>query len=137
MRKSLVFAMLVGALVMATAPTAMAAQVTPTLLAGNPSCEGGVKIEPVADGVFAVPGGTITIDVTNGSFNFTASAGVTVFQVIVKGGPNANLYDYAPLGGVTSDTGLTSPLNPNTGRPFGLSHLCFFTDEKKPPPPPK
>jgi hypothetical protein len=135
MRKSLVTAALVGALVLVMAPASMAAQVTPTLLAGNPSCAGGVKIEPVADGTFAVPGGTITIDVTNSAFNFTAS--VTVFQVIVKGGPNANLYDYSGIGGVTADTGLTAPLNPSNNRPFGLSHLCFFTDEKKPPPPPK
>jgi hypothetical protein len=132
MRKYLVLAALVGALVMVMAPTANAALVEPTLIPGNPSCEGGTKIEPVADGTFAVPGGTITIDVTNGSFSFTAS-GVTVFQVIVKGGPAANLYNYATLvpPGVTSDSGLVAP----NGK--GLSHLCFFTDEKKPPPPPK
>ena len=134
--RSVVIAALVGALVLVMAPVGMAAQVQPTLIAGNPSCEGGVKIEPVEDGTFAVPGGTITIDVTNSSFDFTAN-GVTVFQVIVKGGPNANLYDYSGLGGVTADTGLTAPVNPNNNRPAGLSHLCFFTDEEKPPPPPK
>jgi hypothetical protein len=132
MRKGLFLAVL-GALLVLASP-ASAAHVTPTTIAGNPSCEGGTKIEPVADGTYAVPGGSITIDVTDKSFDFTTS-GVTVFQVIVKGGPNANLYDYASLGGVTSDTGLSAPLH--GGKPAGLSHLCFFTDDEKPPPPPK
>jgi hypothetical protein len=132
MKKGLVVAaVLAGLLVLA--PTANAALVTPTTIAGNPSCAGGTKIEPVADGTFAVPGGSITIDVTDKSFSFTST--VTVFQVIVKGGPNANLYDYSGLGGVTSDTGLTAPVH--RGSPAGLSHLCFFADSEKPPPPPK
>jgi hypothetical protein len=131
MSKSLVIAALVGALALVMAPASMAAQVEPTVIGGNPSCEGGTKVEPVADGTFAVPGGTITIDVTDKEFAFDAD-GVTVFQVIVKGGPNANLYNYAPLGGVDADSGLMSPVN--NGKQPGLSHLCFFTDEKKPPP---
>jgi hypothetical protein len=128
MRKGLILAALAALLALPTA--ANAAVVAPTFVAGNPSCVGGTKIEPVADGTFAVPGGSITIDVTDKSFAFTAND-VTVFQVIVKGGPAANLYDYALLGGVASDTGLVAPNDK------GLSHLCFFTDEKKPPPPPK
>jgi hypothetical protein len=127
MRKGLILAAF--AVLLALPLAAQAALVTPTFIAGNPSCVGGTKIEPVADGTFAVPGGSITIDVTDKSFSFTST--VTVFQVIVKGGPAANLYDYAGLGGVTSDTGLVAPNN------RGLSHLCFFTDDKKPPPPPK
>jgi hypothetical protein len=132
MKKAL-FLVALGALLV-LAPSANAALVAPTFIAGNPSCAGGTKIEPVADGTHAVPGGTVTLDVTDKSFSFTTS-GVTVFQVIVKGGPNANLYDYAALGGVTADSGLVAPLN--GGKQAGLSHLCFFTDDKKPPPPPK
>jgi hypothetical protein len=127
MRKGLILAALAALLALPTA--ANAALVEPLFIAGNPSCAGGTKIEPVADGTFAVPGGTITLDVTEKSLAFTST--VTVFQVLVKGGPAANLYDYAGLGGVTSDTGLVAP----NGR--GLSHLCFFTDAEKPPPPPK
>jgi hypothetical protein len=135
MRKRLILPALAAlATSLALAPAASAAAVDPVFIAGNPSCAGGTKIEPVADKTFAVPGGTITIDVTDKEFAFTTN-GVTVFQVIVKGGPSANLYDYAALGGVTSDSGLRAPLN--AGKQAGLSHLCFFTDDKKPPPPPK
>jgi hypothetical protein len=131
MRKSLVVAALVGALVLVMAPASMAASVMPVVVQGNPSCEGGLKIEPVVSGTFD----GITITVTGDSFSFTTS-GALVTTVIVKGGPNANVYNY-PAPGVTGDTGLTAPINPNNNRPFGLSHLCFLTDGKKPPPPPK
>jgi hypothetical protein len=133
MRNSIYLTVLAGVLALAMAPAASAAQVEPVFIAGNPSCEGGTKIEPVQSGKYAVPGGSVTITVTDKEFAFTST--VTVFQVIVKGGPNANLYDYAGLLGVTSDTGLRTALN--AGKQPGLSHLCFFTDDKKPPPPPK
>lgn len=110
--------------------SASAGHVAPTLLSGNPSCDGGLKIEPVASGTY----GPITIAVHGSSFDFTAN-GVLVTSVIVKGGPNANLYTY-PAPGVDQDTGLTAPTNPNNGKPYGLSHLCFFFDDKKTPPPP-
>ena len=109
--------------------SASAASVTPTVLAGNPSCEGGLKIEPVSSGTY----GPITIAVSGSSFSFSAN-GVLVTSVIVKGGPNANLYTY-PAPGVSSDTGLTAPINAKTDRPYGLSHLCFFFDDKKTPDP--
>jgi hypothetical protein len=130
MRKSLLIGALVGALVLVMAPASMAASVPPTLVLGNPSCEGGLRIEPVVSGTF--DGITITVN-DDGSFDFMTS-GALVTTVIVKGGPNANVYTY-PSPGVTADTGLTAPINPNNNRPFGLSHLCFFTDGKKPPPP--
>jgi hypothetical protein len=129
-----ILAALVAALALALPAAASAAAVTPTVIAGNPSCAGGIKIEPVQDGTFTSGDVTITLDVTGNTFSFTSN--VTVFQVIVKGGPNANLYEYSSLGGVTSDTGLRAPLN-RQGSPSGLSHLCFFADDKKPPPDPK
>lgn len=112
----------------AGALTASATHVTPTFLAGNPSCAGGLKIEPVQDGTF----GAITIDVhANKTFDFTVAAGSTVSDVIVKGGPNANWYHYDPA--TTGDTGLHAP---NKGAGFyGLSHLCFSIDDKKIPDP--
>lgn len=138
MRKSLYLAALSGVVALVMAPAAMASTVEPTLIAGNPSCEGGVKIQPVTSGSYL--GGAITITTANTAmgqeFSFTAN-GVFVHQLIVKGGPNANLYDYSALGGVSSDSGLHSPLNASNGRWYGLSHVCFFTDDKKPPPPPK
>ena len=121
MRKSLILAA-IGASLALAAP-ANAASVTPTTIAGNPSCAGGTKIDPVASGTYAVEGGSVTITVSDKSFSFTST--VLVTSVLVKGGPAANLYTYvAP--GVTSDTDLVAP----NGR--GLSHLCFFTDDKKP-----
>lgn len=111
--------------------SAYATHVTPTLVYGNPVCDGGVKIEPVASGTY----GNIVI-VKNGSyFDFSTTDGSTVSQVIVKGGPNANLYTYDPV--VTSDTGLHAPINASNGRPYGLSHLCFSIGDKKFPDPKK
>jgi uncharacterized repeat protein (TIGR01451 family) len=51
--------------------------------------------------------------------------------VVVKGGPDANLYDYladhAP--GADRDTFLHSPVNPNNGKHYGLSHISFCVAE--------
>lgn len=121
---------LIGA-VMLTVPAlvgsagmASAASVAPVSGVGNPSCEGGLKIEPVLSGRY----GPVTISVSGQSFSFTTSRDV-VTSAVVKGGPGYNLYSY-PAPGVTSDSGLTAPANPRTGRPYGLSHLCFFTEKK-------
>lgn len=126
--KALAIAMMVGALaVVGLTLSANATHVTPVLVSGNPSCEG-LKIEPVESGEF----GPINLTVTGSSVSFTVDPGFLVFEVIVKGGPNANVYTYP--GGTTADTGLTAPINPNTGRPFGLSHICFeFEGEPEPP----
>lgn len=132
MRRALLV-VLAGVLALAIAPTANAALVTPTLILGNPSCNGAVKVDPVSNGTF----GGITITTTNTAngpeFSFSVSSGV-ITGVIVKGGPNANFYDYSGLGGVTADSGLHSPAQ-KSGNWAGLSHLCFFTDDKKPEPP--
>jgi hypothetical protein len=117
--------------------------VAPSLVSGNPSCEGGAKIEPVTSGVYAVNfdgfAGTITITVvdtaTGPTFTFvTDHPAHVVTSVLVKGGPNANLYNYlAGLGvGLAHDDGLRSPFGAGAGgsKSFGLSHLCFFTDKK-------
>lgn len=104
---------------------ASAATVTPLQVNGNPPCDGGLKIEPVTSGTY----GPITITVSGSSFGFTSTE--TVTSVIVKGGPNANFYNYGD--GVTSDSGLNSPTNAKTGGPYGLSHLCFFSEKKGDP----
>lgn len=110
--------------------SASAASVTPILLSGNPDCTGDLKIEPVESGTY----GPVTIAVHGSSFDFSSTQIVT--DVIVKGGPNANWYDYGD--GVFSDTNLTAPTNPRNGKPYGLSHLCFsFGDDKKDPDPKK
>jgi hypothetical protein len=43
--------------------------------------------------------------------------------VFVKGGPVGNLYVYNPES--WGDGGLHSPINPNNGQPYGLSHISF------------
>jgi hypothetical protein len=115
-----------------------AASVTPTLEEDNPSClepglGQGLKIEPVANGTYD---GVITISGADGTSFDWQSAAVGVDAVIVKGGPNANLYDYdQPPPPAVSDTDLTAPINPNNNQPFGLSHLefCFKGDEMPTP----
>ena len=112
------------------------------VVTGNPNCTlipgtSELRVDPAQSGTFT--DGTLTVMVTvrnrttddpqhpgnqtgDQVFDFTASGG-TVLGVVVKGGPNANLYDYRPVG-VTSGTGLHAPLGP--GNKFaGLSHLSF------------
>ncbi len=107
-----------------SAGMAAAASVAPVSGVGNPSCAGGLKIEPVQSGQY----GPVTISVSGQSFSFSTNGDV-VTSVIVKGGPGYNLYSY-PAPGVTADSGLTAPTNAKTGQPYGLSHLCFFTEKK-------
>ena len=112
--------------------TAGATHVDPTQESGNVSCPAGtteLKVEPVASGTFTEGALTVTLVVTGNTFSFTSNIGVDV--VIVKGGPNSNVYDYRP-GESTGDTGLHAPINPKTGEPFGLSHVSFCFDVEAP-----
>ena len=122
------------------AATAFGTHVTPTFVAGNPTCSvltagtTELKVEPVADGTFSDGTLTVTIDVRNTAdgqvFDWTSNIGVD--SVFVKGGPNGNLYAYNPES--TGDTGLHAPVNPNNGKFFGLSHISFCYDADGPPP---
>ena len=111
------------------APAAQAASVTPRVVLGNPDCEDlGYttikKFDPPNDGSRS----GITIDNLDGHFlNWTST--VAVDAVIVKGGPNANVYEY-PLD-TFHDEGLSSP--DNGGQPYGLSHVEFCTDNVNEP----
>ena len=115
----------------------------PILVPGNPSCATEmpgaflfeVKREPVQDETVpltftlddgTVLTGTLVIDVNESAqtVSFTLTGDFEALGVIVKGGPNANFYDYRP-GGTTSDTGLHAPVNPNNQQFYGLSHLSF------------
>ncbi len=135
LRASLVIsALLVGILAQ---PVSAAHWSSVTAVSGNPSCAGGTKIDPVADGTYAVSfggfAGSITIDASSSSsgpvFSFdTDNDSHVVTSVMVKGGRNALLYTYSP--GTPNDSGLHSPVNPNNGKYYGLSHLCFFTAKK-------
>ena len=105
--------------------------VTPTLLTGNPPCPTGLtelKVNGSTTGVST--DGTLIVDATfsstpaNGSLAWTSNIGLDA--VIVKGGSNASLYSYSPE--ATSDSGLTSPLNPNNEKYYGISHVSYCYD---------
>jgi hypothetical protein len=48
--------------------------------------------------------------------------------VVVKGGPNAEVYQYGTM--EDYDNGLTAPWNPNSGKWYGISHVQFCFDPK-------
>ena len=136
-RRSLVvgLAAIAGAVALFTVLPASATHVTPTQAPGNPACPAGMttlKVEPVADGTFGDGVLSVTIDVRDTAdgqvFDWTSNIGVD--RVIVKGGPNANIYTYSPES--TSDTGLHAPVNPNNDKFFGLSHISFCYDADAP-----
>jgi len=107
-----------------------ATHVTPVFTEGNPKCPSGLasfKIENVPDfdevftqGVFSV---TITLSNSPDVSPFDWLSNFDVLQVIAKGGPNANIYNYNPA--ETEDTGLVIPTNPNSNQPYGMSHIDF------------
>jgi hypothetical protein len=117
------------------APSANGVQ--PIWLGGNPriddycpSCDWYThKIDPVADGTY----GPFTIDwydTDNGPlFDWTSTS--FIYAVLVKGGNNANLYNYP--GGETSDNGLHAPVGPS-GKYSGLSHISYCAGSPVPEP---
>jgi hypothetical protein len=113
---------------------ATASDVDPVYLPDNPSCSDvgydyGFKVDPPNSGTYAFPLTTygVTISTADGVyFDWTSELGVDA--VIVKGGPDANLYIYDPPTESFGDTGLHSPINPNNQMPYGLSHIEFCYD---------
>ncbi|WP_182378777.1 choice-of-anchor E domain-containing protein [Nocardioides sp. WS12] len=94
----------------------------------------GFKIDPVTEGEHGVF--TITdIYNTEAGQVFDWESTVPILAITVKGGPVANdpqFYSYAPDGAL-SGTGLHAILNPNSGKWYGLSHLCVKADEPEGP----
>ncbi len=98
----------------------------------NPVCNG-TKIDPVVDGTYALPTGAVTITVSQTDagdvFDFdTGDTNVVVNSVGVKGG--TAFLNWTE--GTSSATGLHAALNPNSGKWYGLSYLCFDTSEIAP-----
>lgn len=89
------------------------------------------KIDPVTEGDHALSGGgTFTItsieDLGAGPL-FDWTSDVPIYWISVKGGPqdiDEQFYDYQPEGSFGDDD-LHSPLNPNNGKWYGLSHLTI------------
>ena len=121
---------LLALLVLVLAPAAQATHVSPTYVAGNPSCadlglDTITKFEPVRTETDS----GIAMTKSGDTISFTST--VAVDAVIVKGGPNANVYSYAF--DTFADSGLSAP--DNGGKPYGLSHVEFCTDEANEPEP--
>jgi uncharacterized membrane protein len=136
---ALALAVLLGVVYAGAGTRAYASQVAPVFVAGNPTCASLVpgttelKVEPVGDGTYGNGTLTVTIDVRSTAdgpvFDFTSN--ILIDAVFVKGGPNGNLYRYAP-NAVTSDTGLHAPVNADNGAYYGLSHISFCYGLPKP-----
>ena len=98
------------------------------------ACPDGQKIEDPATGSYTLYfdgyAGEIEITVNpDNTFSFETDHNSHVVEtVLVKGGPNALLWDFG--GGVGEAAGLHAPSNTKNGKYYGLSHLCFLTDKK-------
>jgi hypothetical protein len=124
-----VLALSVVALAGVIMPSAGATHVSPQQVSGNPSCSDlgnfeELKVEPVASGSHTDGTLSVTVTVSGSSFDWSSNLGVDA--VIVKGGPNANVYSYSPE--ETADSNLTAPINDSNGQPYGLSHISFCYD---------
>ena len=114
------------------AGVASADEPTVTQLDGNPTCSAidpgyfEVKIDNVRQGRTVFGGDVLegSIVVKGLFFDWSATPGVDA--VVVKGGPAANVYQAGDE--MTSGTGLHAPINPDNGRPYGLSHISFCSD---------
>ena len=123
--------------------------VQPTFEDGNPNCRAVMtsagflferKQDPPRDATitltFGALSGTLVVVVNENAetFRFTLTGDFVAAGVIVKGGPNANFYDYRPDGNA-ADTFLHAPVNPSNGKFYGLSHISFCLLEDVPPAP--
>jgi hypothetical protein len=109
--------------------------VTPVFIVGNPDAadlgfDFGFKPQPeppLSDTyTFPAPDGVNTVTITSDGVYFDWTSTLSIDAVIVKGGPNANVYYYDPE--VNCDNGLHSPINPNNGNPYAISHIEFCYD---------
>jgi len=117
--------------------------VLPQVVDGNPDCSDlgfdfGFKVDGGPNGTFSFtsadgsltggapedPGHTLTLSNSDGTY-FDWSSTLGLDAVIVKGGPNANVFGYATES--FGDTALHPPINPNNGDPYAISHIevCY------------
>jgi hypothetical protein len=112
--------------------------VDPVWHEGNPSCtdlgyELGYKPqpEPPPSDTYTFPDdvGEVTIDSDGTYFDWNSTIGIDA--VIVKGGPNADAFVYDPPEESFGDTQLHSPVNPNNGQIYAISHIefCYAIEE--------
>jgi len=122
---------LVG-LALTASMSAEASSVEPTLVPGKPNCCDvcgcifEYKIKPVEPGTY-YPDVTHYVTITVSGDYMDWNSNLSMDCVIVKGGNNANLYDYRP-GESLGDTGLHAPINRHNQKPYDLSHVSFCYD---------
>lgn len=121
-----------GSIIASLAFAGVASADEPALVGGNANCAslGGnyfeVKVDNVRDGrtVFADDGLSGEVVAKGLYLDWSATPGIDA--VIVKGGSSSNVYRADDE--MTSGTGLHAPINPDNGRPYGLSHVSFCSD---------
>jgi hypothetical protein len=138
-RMAIGVAAVAGAAGLYMALPASAEHVEPQLVEDNPGCDDvapgtiELKVEDPSSGTSSDGTLTVNIDVFDTpdgqEFDWTSNIGVDA--VIVKGGPDSNVYFYDPE--ATADTGLHAPEGPS-GMWAGLSHISFCYDTEAPPP---
>lgn len=106
----------------------------PREVSGNPRCPDGttgLKIEPVKSGTYTDGKLRISLDVQASAKTVAFRSNLGLDEVIVKGGPAANIYAY---GKGTSGSGLHAPANASGGW-AGLSHVdfCYGRAVQQPP----
>ena len=127
---------------LASVGAARASSVAPTVHLGNVnSC---ADVAPGTHGIsIDSPSGSGTFDDGTLTGSYTVSGDLTTFAwtsdavpvnvVVVKGGPDANVYDYGA--GALGDAGLVSPHNGGDNVP-AISHVLLCYGRPAPPPPP-
>ncbi|KHG64665.1 hypothetical protein QT17_11065 [Thermus sp. 2.9] len=86
---------------------------------------GAYKVDPPTSGTSNVDayGHYVTVSFSQDGRYVDWSSNLAISAVIVKGGPNANVYIYNPP--ATSDTGLRAPDHPREGQIPAISHVTF------------
>jgi LPXTG-motif cell wall-anchored protein len=131
---------LLAAFVPGVANAAAVAPDVETFPGGDPICAAGTgfRINDPDTGSHPDPDSDFAVDITvhetalGPTFDFVVTSGHLVLTVFVKGGTTQNVYSY-PAPGVSSDTGLHSPINPANNEYFGLSHVDFCFGEGEEP----
>jgi hypothetical protein len=89
--------------------------------------------QPTLSGQYVAGSTDVITVVTSDGIYFDWNSTFLISAVIVKGGPNANVYSYAS--GAMAGAGLSAPINPRTAVPFELSAIRFCYDERTTPTP--
>ncbi len=103
------------------ADEAMCGGFDPAVIVGTPPTSGADvtwKVDPPVSG--SLNGANYTITNVNGEPYYLTVTGANVTKVTVKGGTPTATYTTPPF------TNLTAPINPNNGKPFGISHFDIW-----------